>query len=51
MAQPNYIECRQKYLTWSMRAVLMDWMVHVCYEFGLKRETYYIATALVDKYL
>ena len=34
-----------------MRAILADWMIHVCYEFGLKRETYYLAVALTDKYL
>lgn len=34
-----------------MRAVLMDWMMHVCYEFGLKRETFYSAVNIADKYL
>ena len=29
----------------------MDWMGHVTYEFGLKRETYYIALTLADIYL
>jgi hypothetical protein len=33
-----------------MRAVLVDWMMHVCYEFGLKRDTFYLAVGLVDKY-
>jgi hypothetical protein len=42
---------RQKNLNWFMRAILVDWMMHVCYEFGLKRETYHLAVALTDKYL
>lgn len=49
--QPNYIELKQKNFNWFMRAVLMDWMMHVCFEFGLKRETYYVAVAIADKYL
>jgi len=34
-----------------MRAILFDWMIEVCNEFTLKRETFYSATALVDKFL
>jgi len=49
-AQPNYIEIKQKALTWQMRAKLIDWMMHVCYEFCLKRDTFYIAVGLVDRY-
>jgi hypothetical protein len=51
VVQPNYIELRQKNLNWFMRAILVDWMMHVCYEFGLKRETFHLAVALADKYL
>ncbi len=51
IALPNYIELRQKNLSWFMRAILVDWMAHVCYEFSLKRETYHLAVAFTDKYL
>lgn len=34
-----------------MRSVLFDWMMEVCTEFKLKRETYYLAMNYVDKYL
>jgi hypothetical protein len=37
LAEPNYIETRQRNFTWFMRAVLVDWMMQVCFEFGLKR--------------
>lgn len=29
----------------------MDWMMEVCMEFQLKRETYHIAVNLVDRFL
>jgi len=28
----------------------MDWMMHISYEFLLKRETLYVALALVDNF-
>jgi len=34
---PLYIEKRQKNFQWQMRASLMEWMMHVSYEFTLKR--------------
>jgi hypothetical protein len=34
-----------------MRAILLDWMMEVCEEFMLKRDTYYMATYFVDSYL
>ena len=34
---PLYIEKRQKNLSWLMRAILMDWMMQVSFEFKLKR--------------
>ena len=45
---PLYIEKKQKNLSWIMRAILMEWMMHISYEFCLKRETLYIALVLVD---
>ena len=34
-----------------MREILFDWMMEVCHEFTLKRETFYISITLVDMYL
>jgi cyclin E len=34
-----------------MRAILFDWMMEVCTEFTLKRETYHMACNFVDRYL
>ncbi len=34
-----------------MRAILFDWMMEVSEEFMLKRETFYIAINLVDRFL
>ena len=34
-----------------MRSILIDWMMEVCMEFTLKRETYYYAVNFVDRYL
>ena len=31
LIQPDYIERRQKNLTWLMRAFLMEWIMQVCY--------------------
>ena len=34
-----------------MRLLLLDWMMEVCDEFGLKRETYHLAAYFNDLYL
>jgi cyclin E len=34
-----------------MRAILLDWMMEVCMEFTLKRETFHLAVNYVDRYL
>lgn len=34
-----------------MRAILIDWMMEVSSEFHLKRETFYLSTYYVDRYL
>lgn len=41
----------QKGIQWHMRLLLVDWMMEVCDEFGLKRETFHLATYYVDLYL
>jgi hypothetical protein len=51
MADPYYLEKSQKHLTWSMRMILLDWMMEVCAEFRLKRDTFHSATNFVDRYL
>ena len=34
-----------------MRAILVDWMMEVCSEFHLKRETFHLAVAYLDRHL
>lgn len=34
-----------------MREILIDWMMEVCEEFMLKRETLYISINYIDRYL
>lgn len=50
-ADPYYFERSQPFITWTMRVILMDWMMEVCMEFTLKRETYHYAVNYVDRYL
>ena len=33
-----------------MRAILVDWMMEVCNEFMLTRNTFYQAVAIIDKF-
>lgn len=42
---------KQPNITSNMRQILLDWMMEVAEEFGLKRETYHIAVSTVDRYL
>lgn len=46
-----YLETVQTDIRWSMRLLLFDWMMEVCDEYTLKRETYHLTTSLVDLYL
>ena len=48
---PYYLEKKQCNVTWIMRAILLDWMMEVCMEFTLKRETFHYAVNYVDRYL
>jgi hypothetical protein len=34
-----------------MRLLLLDWMMEVCEEFGLKRETYHLSVHFTDLFL
>jgi hypothetical protein len=49
--EPYWHEKYQPHLTYMMRAILFDWMMEVCSEFRLKRETFHCATNYVDRYL
>ena len=42
---------KQKNLDATMRAVLIDWMIEVCQEFALARETFYLALNFADRVL
>ena len=48
--EPEYLK-KQKQLNPKMRLILLDWMMEVCEEFMLKRETFYTAVNYVDRYL
>lgn len=48
---PHYMDKKQSEINWSMRAILLDWMMEVSMEFGLKRETYHYAINYIDRYL
>ena len=42
---------RQKNVNAKMREILIDWLMEVCEEFMLKRETLYITISYLDRYL
>jgi len=46
----NYME-RQTDITFSMRAILVDWLVEVAEEYKLKTETVYLAVSYTDRFL
>lgn len=47
----NYFDNVQPYLTPNMRSILYDWMMEVCSELMLKRESYHLAVSYVDRYM
>jgi Cyclin, N-terminal domain len=47
----DYFSGLQENLTPYMRCVLLDWMMEVCAEFTLKRETFYMAVSHLDRFL
>jgi hypothetical protein len=49
-ASPLIIE-RQRNITKNMREIMLDWMMEVCEEFMIKRDTMYIAVSLIDRYI
>lgn len=42
---------KQRNITPKMREILIDWMIEVCEEFMLKRETLHISVNFIDRYL
>ena len=39
----------QMYITASMRAILVDWMSELCYNYSLHRVTFHTAVNLLDR--
>ncbi|OTA99645.1 hypothetical protein M426DRAFT_67376 [Hypoxylon sp. CI-4A] len=50
LPSPNYMDI-QKDLQWSMRAVLVDWVIQVHGRFGLLPETLFLAINYIDRFL
>jgi len=48
---PHHLRDNQSEISESLRAILIDWMIEVCSDYGLKRDTLYIAVNYLDKYL
>lgn len=47
---PDYM-ANQAEIQWSMRSVLMDWLVQVHFRFGLLPETLFLCVNLIDRFL
>ena len=41
----------QQFVTKGMRAILVDWMSELCYNYSLHRITFHIAVSILDRYL
>lgn len=48
--KPTYME-RQPDITSSMRSILVDWLVEVGEEYQLHRESIFLATNYIDRFL
>lgn len=42
---------KQKFITSNMRAILVDWMTELCYNYSLHRSTFHHAVNLLDRYI
>ena len=51
MPNPYYLQTMQPFITGNMRMILYDWMIEVCSELLLKRETFFLAVNYCDRYL
>lgn len=49
MPNPYALENLQIEITSNMRVILMDWVIEVCSEFSLKRETCHLALNYIDR--
>jgi len=47
----DYLSKAQADINFSMRSILIDWLVDVHSKFGLKAETLYIAVSILDRFL
>ena len=47
----HYFLTKQREINWTMRAILIDWMMEVAMEFHLKRETFHLTLNYLDRYL
>ena len=45
------LQTKQPFITPAMRAILISWIMEVCSEFALKRETFYLSINYVDRFL
>lgn len=41
----------QKNISKNMREIMLDWLMEVCEEFMIKRDTMYIAISFIDRYV
>jgi cyclin E len=51
MPNPYYLQTMQPQITPSMRLILYDWMMEVCSELTLKRETFHLSVNFCDRYM
>ncbi|KAI0848588.1 cyclin-like protein [Daldinia vernicosa] len=50
LPKPHYMDIQTE-IKWSMRAVLMDWVIQVHTRFGLLPETLFLAVNYIDRFL
>jgi hypothetical protein len=50
MANPSYMDAQEN-LEWSMRGILVDWLIEVHAKFGMLPETLYLAVNIIDRFL
>lgn len=49
-AKPNYMR-RQPDVSYSMRTILVDWLVEVAEEYKLQPQTLFLAVSFIDRFL
>lgn len=48
---PHYLETTGTNIKWNMRSILLNWIIEVSDDFGLKRSTFHYAANYIDRYL